>query len=117
MRPVFFIISLGTAILAAPACFNPPADPVQFSCEPGDEAECPAEYECRDDGCCHREDSPDGSADGGCHISAASASGPSVARAHSGDPVDSADAPSDVSAPEFTATTTSAGPAPAADAN
>ncbi|MCY1068975.1 hypothetical protein OV090_29825 [Nannocystis sp. RBIL2] len=66
----------GSAALSA--CFNAPSDPVQFSCEPDDAAECPAGYECRIDGCCHREDTPDDDSVGACKLGATGA--------NSGDP-------------------------------
>ncbi|WAS98276.1 hypothetical protein [Nannocystis punicea] len=66
----------GSAALLA--CFNAPSDAVQFSCDPDDAAECPDGYECRIDGCCHREDTPDDDSVGACKLGApaASAGGP-----------------------------------------
>jgi hypothetical protein len=57
---------LGAALLVG--CFNPPAERVQFACDPGGAAECPDGYECRRDGCCHREDTPDDDAYGACKL-------------------------------------------------
>jgi hypothetical protein len=42
--------------LALAACFNAPADPVLFACTP-EAPECPTDYSCADDGCCHRDGS------------------------------------------------------------
>lgn len=56
-RPGATALALGPAFalaLLAGACFNPPAGAVQFQCDPAGAAACPAGYECRDDGCCHR---------------------------------------------------------------
>ncbi|MDC0673865.1 hypothetical protein [Nannocystis radixulma] len=64
---------LGPVVMFAGACFNAPADPVQFACDPDDAPECPGGYECRIDGCCHREDTPDDDAVGECKLSAGSA--------------------------------------------
>ncbi|MCY1006825.1 hypothetical protein OV079_14940 [Nannocystis pusilla] len=61
----------GSAALSA--CFNAPSDPVQFACEPDDAGECPAGYECRIDGCCHREDTPDDDSVGACKLGATGA--------------------------------------------
>lgn len=72
MRHVANALRLGPARLFGAAllvgCFNPPAEPVQFACEPDDAAECPDGYECRRDGCCHREDTPDDDAFGACEL-------------------------------------------------
>jgi hypothetical protein len=68
MRPALFTLVLGTALAAAPACFNPPAGQVQFSCEPEGGSACPDGYECRSDGCCHRQDSPEGDTEGACKL-------------------------------------------------
>lgn len=108
MRPVSFILLLGAASISAPACFNPPSEPVQFSCQPGDADECPPEYECRDDGCCHREDSPDGAAEGACKLSGGSAARALVSPGDTSSTGDSTGATGEVSAPTSAATTSTA---------
>lgn len=74
MRHVAITLLFGPAVFLA-GCFNPPSDPVQFACDPDDAAECPAGYECRVDGCCHREDTPDDDQVGACKLGVGSASG------------------------------------------
>jgi len=66
---------LAAAVTAAGACFNAPAEPVQFACDLDDAPECPGGYECRIDGCCHREDTPEDDAVGECKLGAGGASG------------------------------------------
>lgn len=66
-RPGATTLALGAALgLLAGACFNPPSAAVQFACDPAGDAVCPAGYECRADGCCHREGT-DGD-DGACKL-------------------------------------------------
>lgn len=81
----------GSAALAA--CFNAPSDAVQFACDPDDGGECPGGYECRIDGCCHREDTPDDDSVGACKLGAPGASGggppePTTGTSTSGDDTD-----------------------------
>jgi hypothetical protein len=84
-RPGATALALGSALalgLLAGACFNPPAGAVQFACDPAGDAACPAGYECRDDGCCHREGSEGD--DGACKLGVASISASGVGDASSG---------------------------------
>lgn len=64
------------AALAAPACFNPPAAAVQFSCEPAGADACPAGYSCRADGCCHKEGTEVDGAGGECKLGGGDTGGP-----------------------------------------
>ena len=45
---------LGLVLGALAACFEPPADPVLFSCEHDGDDSCPPDYRCELDNCCHR---------------------------------------------------------------
>ncbi len=49
-------ISLALALVgaSAAACFTAPSAAVQFSCDPASAPECPPDYACEADGCCHR---------------------------------------------------------------
>lgn len=82
LRPGATALALGSALalgLLAGACFNPPSGAVQFACDPAGDAACPDGYECRPDGCCHREGS-DGD-DGACKLGV----GPGVSASGVGD--------------------------------
>ncbi len=50
--PLFALL----AGLALAACFSAPADAVLFACTP-EAPDCPADYSCASDGCCHRDGS------------------------------------------------------------
>lgn len=47
---------LAVGLASSPGCFDPKLPDVAFQC--GENDECPEDYECRDDGCCHRIGSP-----------------------------------------------------------
>ena len=54
---LFLLIALpALALPGLMACFDPELPNVMFECGPGDD--CPDGYECRSDGCCHKEGSP-----------------------------------------------------------
>ena len=44
--------SWGCGLLTA--CFTPPSDDVLFSCELEGDDQCPPDYQCEADNCCHR---------------------------------------------------------------
>jgi hypothetical protein len=49
------------------ACFNAPADAVLFACTP-EAPDCPTDYSCADDGCCHRDGSDIAANYGACGL-------------------------------------------------
>lgn len=52
----FVIGMIGLAAAFPGACFDPQLPTVAFRC--GEQNACPDGYECRSDGCCHKEGSP-----------------------------------------------------------
>jgi hypothetical protein len=44
----------GLGLAGVVACFEPPAGDVLFACDPVAAPECPPDYRCELDGCCHR---------------------------------------------------------------
>jgi len=57
-----------TLVLAAAwGCFSPPSADVLFSCDPDDAPECPPDYTCQADGCCHRDGSDVDASPGACN--------------------------------------------------
>lgn len=52
-------------------CFSAPSDNVLFSCEFDGDDSCPPDYECREDGCCHRIGTPDDADVGACALGGA----------------------------------------------
>lgn len=48
-------------------CFTAPADAVLFACTP-EAPDCPADYTCADDGCCHRDGSDIAANYGACGL-------------------------------------------------
>lgn len=58
---------MGLLVGLLPACFNPPADAVMFACTP-EAPDCPADYTCADDGCCHRDGSDIAANYGACGL-------------------------------------------------
>jgi hypothetical protein len=55
MRARQFVGGLALALaVAGAACFSPQQPACAFSCGPGDA--CPADFTCRGDGLCHRDD-------------------------------------------------------------
>lgn len=58
IRPATIVgLLLPALALTMAACFKPSLPEVAFRCGPNDE--CPDDYECRSDGCCHKVGSPD----------------------------------------------------------
>ncbi len=57
----------GLLVSLLTACFNPPADAVLFACTP-EAPDCPADYSCGDDGCCHRDGSDIAANYGACGL-------------------------------------------------
>lgn len=60
------LLALGAGLSVG--CFTAPSDEVLFSCEFEGDDSCPPDYECRDDGCCHRVDSPADADVGACAL-------------------------------------------------
>lgn len=50
----FISLAFALVVASAAACFTAPAAAVQFSCDPASAPECPPDYACEADGCCHR---------------------------------------------------------------
>lgn len=50
------VFSLALLATGPAGCFEPSLPDVAFEC--GEQNECPPDYECRSDGCCHRIGSP-----------------------------------------------------------
>lgn len=50
----FVGVALALALASVAACFTAPSAAVQFSCDPASAPECPPDYSCEADGCCHR---------------------------------------------------------------
>ena len=46
------VVALGVGV-AVGACFTAPQPAVQFSCDVDTAPECPPDYTCQSDGCCH----------------------------------------------------------------
>ena len=53
-------------------CFSAPSADVLFSCDPESAPQCPPEYTCQSDGCCHRDGSDVDASRGACNSSATS---------------------------------------------
>lgn len=63
------IIGIAFALgLSVGACFDAPRPAVQFSCDPVDAPQCPPDYACEDDGCCHRIGSDVAANEGQCQL-------------------------------------------------
>jgi hypothetical protein len=60
---------------SASSCFTAPNAPVQFSCDPGSAPECPPDYTCFSDGCCHRDGSDVDAHLGECRLGPSSGTG------------------------------------------
>jgi len=61
-------IVVAVAILPS-ACFEVPEGDVYFSCEPDARDECPPDYTCQADGCCHRNGSDAEASWNACRLS------------------------------------------------
>jgi len=55
---------------AAWGCFSAPSADVLFSCDPENAPQCPPEYSCQSDGCCHRDGSDVEGSRGACNSNA-----------------------------------------------
>ncbi|TPV95780.1 MAG: hypothetical protein B7733_08140 [Myxococcales bacterium FL481] len=65
------LISIGmlsAGLVGTLNCFDPPRENVLFSCEPDEAPQCPEDYECRSDGCCHHVDTDEDTAVGACGL-------------------------------------------------
>lgn len=64
---------LAVAVIAAAwGCFSAPSADVLFSCDPADAPECPPDYTCESDGCCHRNGSDVEASRNACNSAATS---------------------------------------------
>lgn len=77
---------LAVAVLAAAwGCFSAPSADVLFSCDPDDAPQCPPEYTCESDGCCHRNGSDVDASRNACNSGATSGLDPTDTDATSTD--------------------------------
>ena len=82
---------LAVAVIAAAwGCFSAPSADVLFSCDPDDAPECPPDYTCESDGCCHRNGSDVEASRGACNSGATSGFDPSDTDASSSGSTDAA---------------------------
>ncbi|MEX1363472.1 MAG: hypothetical protein AB1Z98_10120 [Nannocystaceae bacterium] len=66
------IIGVAFALgLSVGACFDAPRPAVQFSCDPVDAPQCPPDYACEADGCCHLIGSDVAANEGQCQLGGA----------------------------------------------
>jgi hypothetical protein len=65
-------------VAAAWGCFSAPSADVLFSCDPSDAPECPPDYTCESDGCCHRNGSDVEASRNACNSGATSGFDPST---------------------------------------
>lgn len=67
------------AVLAAVwGCFSAPSADVLFACDPDNAPECPPDYTCESDGCCHRNGSDVDASAGACNSGGTSGFDPSA---------------------------------------
>lgn len=101
---------LAVAVIAAAwGCFSAPSADVLFSCDPDDAPECPPDYTCESDGCCHRNGSDVEASRGACNSGATSGFGPSDTDASSSGSTDAADSSTVTGESTDTDTDTAAG--------
>ena len=74
-----FALGLGVG-----ACFDAPRPAVQFSCDPVDAPQCPPDYACEADGCCHLVGSDLAAHEGECKLGGALPTGGGTGASSSG---------------------------------
>lgn len=65
-------------------CFSAPSADVLFACDPDNAPECPPEYTCESDGCCHRDGSDVEASANACNSAGTSGFDPSASETDPG---------------------------------